>query len=149
MICYQYRQSNVNISLLSVPADKKSYAVGIFNKEVLNRITSANKSFHVDATFKTCPRNFQQLLNFGVQFDGKMFLAFSVAMSNKNSDLYEQTLEKIAEQCPAINPEMIHSDYEKAMFNACNKVFPNAEQKGCLWHYDHAVTRRLRKIGKH
>ena len=38
-------------------------------------------------------------------------------------------------------------DYEIAAINAFAQVFPNAEIKGCFFHFDQAIWRRIQAFG--
>jgi len=44
-----------------------------------------------------------------------------------------------------ITPKIFHCDFEKAISNAAEKVFINANIKYCIWHFKRALEIKLKK----
>ncbi|ORX76137.1 hypothetical protein BCR32DRAFT_304110 [Anaeromyces robustus] len=45
-----------------------------------------------------------------------------------------------------ITPKYFHCDFEKAISNAAEKVFPNINIKYCIWHYKRALKNKFNKL---
>jgi transposase-like protein len=61
-------------------------------------------------------------------------------LTNKRQDLYLRVLRKFVTVARVINgqeptPQLIISDFEMAIINAMEEVFPAARFQGCLFHY--------------
>jgi hypothetical protein len=42
---------------------------------------------------------------------------------------------------------VIQIDFEAAAFNAVRNCFPNAQVKGCFFHFGQAIWRRVQRLG--
>ena len=45
------------------------------------------------------------------------------------------------------SPEKFHIDFEAGMLKAIERVFPDSEVKGCLFHFTQAVWRKVQAVG--
>ena len=108
----------------------------------LNRINST----HVDATFKTVPVNFYQLLIIHCLVLDTIIPVFSVLMSGKTCLLYDAVFLKIRSLVPQFNPETFVSDFEIALYSSIKFVF-GSNLQGCLFHYRHSFYRKWQLLG--
>lgn len=69
-------------------------------------------------------------------------------MSNKTKEIYEHLFQFINSNFFQFEASAFHTDYEIALRKALELVFPNAELKGCWFHYTQALTRKCQKIKK-
>lgn len=70
----------------------------------------------------------------------KMFVVGYGLLTNKRQDLYQIMLEKFTEIVTDVNgqrpnPAIIISDYEMAIMQAMQTIFPDARIRGCMFHY--------------
>ena len=103
----------------------------------LNRI----HSIHVNATFKTVPVDFYQLLIIHCLVLDTMIPVFYVLMSGKTRLLYDAVFLKIRSLAPQFNPETSVSDFEIALQSSIKFVFGSNFQ-GCLFHYRQSLYRK-------
>ena len=88
----------------------------------------------VDATFRTVPHPFYQLLVVHVVFLDRTFpLAYSL-ITNKTEESYKSVFEKI-KAFTGISPRYIVTDFEKALSNGANYAF-SANCFFCYFHLD-------------
>jgi hypothetical protein len=62
-----------------------------------------------------------------------------VLMTRKTCMAYTLVFRLLKKFCPGLNPDIIITDYEKAMRNALRRVFPNAALVGCYFHYSQVI----------
>ena len=97
----------------------------------------------VDATFKTRPHHdiFSQLLNVLVIYKGYSIPVMHVLMTSKDQGLYVKCMERFKDLVGQdFKPESAMSDYEKAILNTMQIVFPESRVSGCRFHFNQAGT---------
>lgn len=99
-----------------------------------------------DGTFKTVPSMFFQLYSIhGVIQDYTFPLVYCIS-TRKTESFYRQLLVHLrshtAEHNLTLQPQIILSHFEIAFMNAAAEIFPNAEVKGCLFHFTQSIWRR-------
>ena len=65
-------------------------------------------------------------------------------LKNKEKIVYEILFEEIKKNSSKYNsieitPKIFHCDFEKAVSNAAQKIFINANIKYCIWHFKRAL----------
>ena len=100
-----------------------------------------------DGTFDSAPVGYQlytihTLLNETVTIP----LVFCISRS-KTEVVYKEIFSTLKENFPMLNPATIMFDYERAAINAFAQVFPNAEIKGCFFHFGQAIWRHIQTLG--
>ena len=103
------------------------------------------KSGHVYGTFKVVPTQFKQLVTIFGDYKGNALPIFHVLMTNKTQVLYEKVFTEIKNQFPQFAPDQFMSDFETGLMNAVEKCFDCFSVKGCLFHFDQALYRRVGK----
>ena len=93
-----------------------------------------------DGTFLTAPsmRNghMYQILKFHVEYLGHVVTVFKALMTGKTRSLYDGVYEKLKELLPdTVNPSLVMTDYENALQDGLQSIFPDAEVKGCWFHF--------------
>jgi len=103
-----------------------------------------------DGTFKSSPILFEQLYVIGgLRVQGKDLQYFPLVFCltpNRTGDTYRRILRQLLELNPRMNPTSIMSDFEKAAMQAYTEVFPDAERKGCFFHFRQANKRHIQGI---
>lgn len=56
-------------------------------------------------------------------------------MMSRTQAAYVTLFSFIKQLAPNLEPERIHSDFERAQINAWRQTFPLSVIVGCLWHY--------------
>ena len=113
-------------------------------------ITSSPK-WHVDGTFQKCPKLFYQILTIFALYKDEMIAVAYMVLPDKVQASYEVVLEKlkqlILEQQKTIMVEEIMCDFEAALLIALAIKFPDAKVKGCWFHFNQAIMRKLFNLG--
>ncbi|KAG4105748.1 hypothetical protein H8356DRAFT_1418532 [Neocallimastix lanati (nom. inval.)] len=76
--------------------------------------------------------------------------SFSI-LKNKKQTTYEILFEEIKKNSSKYNsieitPKIFHCDFEKAVSNAAQKVFINANIKYCIWHFKRALEIKKKEL---
>lgn len=109
-------------------------------------LLSTSEHWYADGTFKTVPLLFNQLYTVhGFKDKISIPLVFAL-LPNKNEDTYVHFLENL-KNLGSMSPKTITTDFEIGMIKAFHKVFPNALQKGCFFHFSQCIWRVIQKNG--
>ena len=114
----------------------------IFAAENKRMAIQEKKNLLIDATFKSCPKEFCLLLIFHVYFLGRYWPLAYVLMKTKTEAAYTKAFSSIKELF-GLSPDMIVIDFEKALGNALRKVFC-AKIQLCYFHVGQSIQRKLR-----
>ncbi|XP_011297351.1 uncharacterized protein [Fopius arisanus] len=123
-------------SIEALPVGDGSYVVVIADLEYVSTITP--RTLTIDATFEVCPKiptNRQFLTIMGNLNDTDLPIAWAL-MEKKNSRSCLRVLEYFKTVlAPHINPSTVHLDFERALRNTVEHVYPNARIVHCYFHY--------------
>ena len=100
----------------------------------------------IDATFSVAPKPFYQCLVVMIYDDTLQIYIpiLYILMTNKSKKMYRNALEwvfKLSQR--RVNPKTITCDFELALINAIQGIFPYAKINGCLFHWKQAIRRKL------
>ena len=118
----------------------------IFTSEVQLRMMMTSPVLFMDGTFKSVPKNFEQVYIVTGAYRGENFpLAFCI-MTKRTSAAYRDFLRtlklKAQELAPnGLSPERIISDFEPAVMGPIAEFFPRSVHSGCWFHYCQALRR--------
>lgn len=105
-------------------------------------------AIHCDGTFRTSPRNFLQLLFLFFEYRDVIFPFGVVWMSNKSGVLYNAAFSTLGEHLPPnCRPQHIVCDYEAALRNGLNMIFPEVVPDRCYFHWAQAVYKNISSRG--
>ncbi len=108
----------------------------------------ASTAVHADATFRTSPRHFQQLLFLFLECRDVIFPFGCVWMTNKTSSLYMSAFAALAEHLPDnCHPDHLMCDYEVNLRNALTSVFSGVTPDRCYFHWTQAVFKNINTRG--
>jgi hypothetical protein len=107
--------------------------------------TKRCKIFGMDGTFKSVPREFEQLYSIHFYQLGKFFPAFFILMKNKLKASYIMVFNKIRETC-MLSPSIVVVDFEIGVVSALNQVFPECQVNGCVFHFSQSIWRKLQSF---
>ena len=119
--------------------------------EMLNIMQEAETLF-MDGTFYVCPRLWYQLYSIHCMVDKVMFPVAYALLPNKTRETYVRlfTLLNTAVQTRTgtePSPRFIQTDFEAAAIKATQDVYPDADIRGCFFHYCQAVLRNVAEKG--
>ena len=99
-----------------------------------------------DGTFNTSPEHFTQ--NFVIRSKvGSVFIPVAhCLLEDKSRPSYELALGSLKRLAPLWNPAGFIVDFELAMHQAFQSVFPNAELYGCHFHFNQCLFKRFKGL---
>ena len=101
----------------------------------------------VDGTFAVCPSLFYQLYTMhGIMKDTTEPLVYCL-MRNKTKEKYEELFAALKNLNAMLDPHEITTDFEIAAIEALKSSFPNANIKGCFFHFAQANWRKIQSVG--
>lgn len=105
----------------------------------------------MDGTFYTAPAIMRQLFSIHGRVQGEIVPLVFALMSHKTKHLYEilfQELKQVADEYSIrLSPQRILCDFEKAIVLSIFESFPEADIKGCLFHFGQIIWRQVQKSG--
>lgn len=105
----------------------------------------------MDGTFYIAPKLFHQLYTLHVLYNGMMVPCIYALMPNRLVETYVKLFRFVPDCSYSIgmcfNPQTFQIDFVRAAMKAINLVFPNANIKGCLFHFSQCIWRRVQKFG--
>lgn len=113
------------------------------NLQVLRR----RPHWFVDGTFKHCPRAFTQIFTIHALQNHRCLPLVYALLPDKKESTYDEMLNALVELEPALYPKSILSDFERTILNSFSKKFPNAEQRGCFFHFNQCIYREIQGAG--
>jgi hypothetical protein len=99
----------------------------------------------VDGTFKASPVLFEQLFIIHGQRGKSTFPLVYLLLPRRDTATYRRALTELTQRYPGLAPKTIMSDFELASINAFRETFPQAEQKGCFFHFSQAIFRQIQR----
>ena len=115
----------------------------IFTTNDLLRHLSRSNIILGDGTFKSVPSMFYQMYTLHGLVFGHVFPLVYCLLVRKDEETYNRMYQEVINLCTAaeinLNPTTVLTDFELSAMNAGRQNFPNAEIKGCLFHFCRCV----------
>jgi hypothetical protein len=100
----------------------------------------------MDGTFDISPTLFMQVYTVHVLKHGRCLPVVYGLLPRKTQAIYTSFLTVISNKLN-MAPRTITSDFEKALLNACQTVFPSTQLHGCFFHFKQSMFRRIQDLG--
>lgn len=113
-------------------------------KKNLDVLAACNEWF-IDGTFDTVPKLFLQLFTIHGKWEGIVLPLVYTFLGDKSKESYRAVLGELKRLQPDLNPQRIMTDFEKSSILACQEVFPQAQIKGCLFHFRQCLSRHIQQ----
>jgi len=126
----------------------------IFQSPFQAELFSKYEDIFADGTFYIAPKISYQVFitrTYVEELNSFYTTSFSI-IKNKEQINYEILLEELKKNAikynnnSEITPKYFHCDFERAISNAAEKVFPNINIKYCIWHYKRALEAKFNKL---
>ena len=88
----------------------------------------------MDATYKTNKFNMALTVFSSVNNEGKNIILGFALVDHETSETYEWLMKKLREINDNIEPGVIHTDFDPAMWYGIERSFENSEHLLCQWH---------------
>lgn len=144
---YEHNPGQVENFLLSDSGVGDQDRILIFGRASSQQWISHVQKIYVDGTFSLAPSLFAQIFVLMAERNGFVIPILYALLPNKQQVTYTRMLQMIRTAWPEFNPEIVSLDYEIAIVNAFNGVFPGIQLHGCLFHLVQNVKRRLSSEG--
>ena len=110
------------------------------------------KTWYLDATFKLIKKPFYQLFTINAFIRSgssvKQIPLAMIIMSRRKKKDYKKVLQSVLDKLPhAPRLQRTVLDFEQALWRALEQVLPNAERKGCAFHYSQCIWRYAQSLG--
>lgn len=115
------------------------------------RLLSQSKTYYMDGTFKTTPKQFYQLFIIHVfKFDTMIPVIYAL-LPNKTEATYERFFNLLKRKCDQLSmplqPDIIQCDFEAAVINSATNCFNVVRIRGCYFHYSQCIWRSVQRLG--
>lgn len=68
-------------------------------------------------------------------------------LPNKQSITYTRLLTELKNLQLGLNPETVMTDFEQAAMNSFSEEFPVSQQRGCFFHFNQSIWRKIQALG--
>ncbi|KAK9701402.1 hypothetical protein QE152_g30629 [Popillia japonica] len=166
-----YRHRNKALGVPALPKTRAEFIVPDYiNKtedgenftifdQGIKGLSSKNTIFG-DGTFKCCNSLFDQLYTFHVDLKSTEETtsvrrpALYALLPNRKKDTYIKLLTLMKEHIPNFNPRSMKIDFESMKIDietstilACREMFPDCKLKGCNFHFNQSIWRKVQELG--
>ncbi|RNA00587.1 hypothetical protein BpHYR1_016466 [Brachionus plicatilis] len=116
----------------------------IFSTHKNLQILCENRYWLCDETFDAAPAVFKQLFTLHNIKNGKNLPLVYALFSNKQESTYTKFFRFISERV-TLSPLSVSCDYELAIINAIEEVYPDSEIAGCFFHLKKSIWRHIQE----
>ncbi|CAF1581636.1 unnamed protein product, partial [Didymodactylos carnosus] len=105
----------------------------------------------MDGAFSAAPPFFDQVYTIhALKFECSFPCVFGL-LPNRNKSTYQQLFQELKDVAASMNqiwkPERIITDFETSLIPTISSKFPETLHKGCYFHHNQAIYRRIQKLG--
>ncbi|XP_035210026.1 uncharacterized protein LOC118184461 [Stegodyphus dumicola] len=124
----------------------------VFGGEESLYLLENGKTFFLDGTFKSCPKQFAQIYTIHVDLrstatETNVYPALFAFLPDKRQATYIAMLQEVKRWCPKWKPDIIKLDFEAAAINSCMLEFPTSTISGCNFHFNQCLWRKIQEVG--
>ena len=109
------------------------------------------ETLYMDGTFAVCPRIFYQLFTVNIILSGQQFPAVYALLPNKSRATYNRFFTLLKEELQnlgiTLRPPRVLVDFELGLLQAVKLHFPDADVKGCYFHFSQCLWRWVQNNG--
>ena len=144
----------VNSKFLNPEKKNRREMIIIFISEIQLKKLEKAKQIFMDATFKSCPKNFYQLFNILVDIDqGKIvFPVAHILMTHKSSYFLKIIFENLNNLIKSMEINFtfdkahIMTDFEHVIRKVISEIHPYCHPKGFYFHYSKSLWNKTKKL---
>jgi hypothetical protein len=118
----------------------------VFSSVFKRKIIDISEVWLIDATFRTCPVNFYQLLTIQTYNFNRSFPMFYILMNNKKIISYINIFNFLKTKYN-VAPKIVVTDLEIALNNAIETVYSTVKKYYCMFHYSQALYKKMLSLG--
>lgn len=119
----------------------------IFATDAKLNLLENHGDWFIDGTFDAVPLIYTQLFTIHARVEGKVLPCVFVLLPSKTQVCYTTTIRQLHTINPNLNPTTVLIDFELAIKNALETVFPGVIVSGCFFHFSQNIWRRVQASG--
>ena len=133
--------------------DNKNPRYFIFGTTDSLKMLCSSDHMFADGTFKSSPSPFTQLysIHTGSSVLNNTLPVLYALLPNKSKATYIAFFNDLRNICSQydliLNPRLITVDFEQSCLKSLQNVFPNSEVKGCNFHFNKCIFRKIIDLG--
>lgn len=123
--------------------------IGWAHPALMNLLRFSGATVFIDGTLRCTPRNFKQcvILFAHDQASGLCVPVLYILSMSKTSDAYWDMIHCVVQATDQqLNPAQVVCNFKPALINADQTQLPNAEVIGCLFHFEQAIRRGMKRL---
>ena len=133
-------------------ADRCDWDCFIFATEENLRVLQQCRDLYIDATFRTCPEPFSQVLTIMGNYHGRHLTLVNCLMGQRTVGHYRHLMKALKRKIRQLthnrfNPTNIVCDFEIPLLNAVQTEFPRSRHSGCYFHFCQCLWRKIQELG--
>ena len=115
------------------------------------KIVCQSPALFMDGTFRVVPTMFLQLYTIHASYKGMMMPLIYFLFPDKEKSTYIRMFRLIRDHASSrgfvFQPPKFHLDFEASAIMAIKETFPEAVMKGCNFHHNQALYRKVQRLG--
>lgn len=115
----------------------------IFTTSENLQLMSQCENWYADGTFKCTPPLFNQLYTIHAVKYSNVIPTVFILMTDRSATSYIRVLTELNNLNSALQPKTVMTDFEQAALLAFKTVYPEIEQRGCLFHLGQCLWKRI------
>ena len=129
-----------------------AWGIAVFCTDDAVRCLGECEDVYLDATFKTTPRPYEQLLVIHGRYINRVVPFVFALMEGREIGQYRQIFSHLKRRYHRLTgniltPTRIITDFEAALINSSETEFPNSQLCGCFFHFCKSMWRRVQHEG--
>ena len=134
-----------------MPQDN-NWGVALFGTTEQLRLLRRASNIFADGTHRSTPRPYKQIYTIHAEIQRHIVKVATCTMLNKDTGSYRHVLQVLKRGVRQVTghhwrPTTIVIDFELAAKNAFETEFPNADIKGCYFHFNQALWKHIKDLG--
>lgn len=142
----KYQKTNKGEQFMLWDSEDEGRIILFATRRHIEFLTSSQEWF-VDGTFKIAPPLFCQLFTFHGNINGSYYPLLFCLLPDKREQSYIKVFEFFKKHMDKPRVSLIMLDFEKALINTCELLFPMAVRQGCYFHFRQCMYRRIQHLG--
>ena len=142
----EYTTTNAEDPFLRWDSGDEDRILVFASQEKLNALEN-NAEWFMDGTFDCVPLIYGQLFTIHALIDGVVVPSVYALLPNKTQATYTRLFLELQNINGNLHPHTVLIDFELAIKNALEAVFPGVTVKGCFFHFTQNIWRKIQANG--
>ena len=138
-----YKKTMKGDDFLKFDSGSGPHRILIFTTSANLRLMSDCQNWYADGTFKCTPPLFNQVYTIHAVKYSSVIPTVFVLMTDRSTNSYIRVLMELNKLNPNLKPNTVMTDFEQAALLAFKTVYPDIEQRGCLFHMGQCIWKKI------